>query len=144
MGGAPSGNKKVDCLRFGVREELGVQDWVAGEEGGNLRTETRQKGHWVQGQCPWGGGVKAERDPVSGGGIVGVREEVIVEEVRNFGPSPRTPRGRGRGTGSRRKGRVCRGGRVPGLPAGWVPWRVPGLGVGMSCGPGMGSGERLP
>lgn len=43
MGGAPSGNKKVDCLRFGVREELGVQDWVAGEEGGNLRTETRQR-----------------------------------------------------------------------------------------------------
>ena len=31
MGGAPNG-KKVDCLRFGVREELGVQDWVAAEE----------------------------------------------------------------------------------------------------------------
>lgn len=32
MGGAPKGKKKVDCLRFGVREELGVQDWVAAEE----------------------------------------------------------------------------------------------------------------
>ena len=33
MGGAPNGKKKVDCLRLGVREELGVQEGVAGAGG---------------------------------------------------------------------------------------------------------------
>lgn len=84
----------------------GLGDWGRGEvigrqkqgNEGSLGSESRSLGR---------GEINVEKDQVSGGGIPGLRDEVIVKEMGNFEQSAATPHGWGLGRGQgNREGRV--------------------------------------